>query len=108
MEEDVVDEDPDRGTTKGAAEGLGYFAESSVLCRIVRYGEGGPGGVAGDEREVGCRMAAVGAGDDHARTSIDEPLEEGMALAHHVVPRVFVKERSEEGVAEDALGDVAY
>ena len=43
-----------------------------------------------------------------ASAGVDEPLEEVVARAHDVVARVFMKERSEEGFAEDALGDAAY
>src|SRR5438552_448777 len=108
IDDELVDNKTERGTAKRAAEGGRHLAEGCVFCRVVRDGKGGACGVAGDEREVGCLMATVGAGDDRACTGVDEPLEEGVTRAHDVVARVFVKERGEQGVAEDALGDATY
>src|ERR1700738_4348846 len=53
-------------------------------------------------------MAAVGAGDDGTRARVDDTLEEGMTLTHDVVSRVFVKERGEHGLPEEALRGGAY
>src|SRR5438270_1274929 len=104
IDDELVDDEADRGTANGTAEGFGYFLEGGVLRWIVGNREGGAGGVAGEEGEVRCVMAAVGAGDDGARGGVDGSLKNGMTPAHHVVTRVFVKQGGEEGVGEDAFG----
>ncbi len=53
-------------------------------------------------------MATVGAGDDGTRARVDDALEEGVTLTHDVVSRVFVKERGEQGLPEEALRGGAY
>ena len=70
IDDELVDDEAECGTANRSAEGLCHLAEGSVLRWIVGNGEGGACGVAGEEREVGGRMATVGAGDNRARTGV--------------------------------------
>ena len=53
IDEELVDNEPERGTGKGGAKGPSYLAESGVLCRVVGHGEGRASGVSGKESKFG-------------------------------------------------------
>jgi hypothetical protein len=56
---------------------------------------------------VGRGATAIGAGDDGTSGGVYGTFEYIVSSAHDVVARVFVKDRGEERVGEDALADVA-
>ena len=103
IDHELVDNETQRGTAKGAAEGLSHSAESGILRRVVGHGEGRAGGVSGKESKVWRGMAAVSAGDENTSARINEPLQEGVARAHDVVSGVFMKYRSEHRMAEETV-----
>ena len=103
IDDELIDNEPKRGTTKRSAKGLRHFFESGVLCGVVDRGEGSAGTVSGKERKVWREMAAVSSGDDGTGGRINEPLQEGVARAHDVVSGVLMKYWSEQRVAEDTI-----
>ena len=64
IDDELVDNETERGTAERGAKGPSHLAESGVLCRVVGHGEGSAGGVSGKESKVWRGMAAVCAGDD--------------------------------------------
>ena len=103
IDEELVDNEPERGTGERGAKGPSHLAKSGVLCRVVDHGEGSAGGVSGKESIVWHGTAAVSAGDDATGTRINEPPKEGMSWTHDVVSGVFMKYRSEQRIAEDTI-----
>ena len=103
IDDELVDNEAQRGTAKRAGEGLCHSAEVGILCRVVGHREGRAGGVSGNESKVWRRMAAVSPGNEDTSARINEPLQEGVARAHDVVSGVFMKYRSEHRMAEETV-----
>src|SRR5271170_6757804 len=82
IDDELVDNETQRGTAKRAAEAPSHSAESGVLRRVVGQGEGRASGVSGKERKVWRGMAAVCAGDEDTSARINDPLQVGVARAH--------------------------
>ena len=77
IDDELVGNETQRGTAKGAAEGLSHFAESGVHCRVVGHGEGRAGGVSGKESKVWCgvrqRITALQKVSCRRETDINNP-----------------------------------
>ena len=91
------------GTSHRGAKGLCCLADTAVPLRKVCVGESCPGDVACYERVVGGGVAVVSAGDESAGSGIEDAVVPFVALAHLVVARILMKERSEDDVPEDVL-----
>ena len=103
IDEELVDNEPDRGTDERCAKGLSHLTSSGVLRWIVDLSKGSAAGVSGKESIVWYGTAAVTATNDGTGGRIDEPLQERVARSHDVVSGVLMKHWSEQRVAEDTI-----
>ena len=45
IDNELVDNEPERGTDERGAEGAGHLARGGVLCRVIDHGKGSAAGV---------------------------------------------------------------
>ena len=79
IDDEFVDNEPERRTDERSAKGPTHLAGSGVPCRVVEHCEGSAAGVSGKESIVWNGTAAIGAADDGSGGCVNEPLQEGMA-----------------------------
>ena len=103
IDDELVDNETERGTDERGAKGSSHLAGGGVLCWVVDYGEGGAGSVSGKESVVWNGTAAVRSADERTAGCVNEPFEEGMTGSHDIVSGVFMKYRGKQGVAEDTV-----